>query len=72
MSDEVNDELYDDPCLEEDDDAEDEANCGQTPDGLCQLAGTEYCDWSCPFSDELRANRLKKMRADPRQGDFLS
>ena len=46
MSDEVNDELYDDPCLEEDDDAEDEANCGQTPDGLCQLAGTEYCDWS--------------------------
>lgn len=24
--------------------------CGQQPDGTCLLAGTEYCDWDCPFS----------------------
>lgn len=22
--------------------------CGMTPDGQCTLAGTEWCDWSCP------------------------
>lgn len=35
-----------------DDDAIDElmGECGQTPDGYCTLAGTEYCDWDCPFS----------------------
>jgi hypothetical protein len=27
-------------------------NCGMGPDGLCSLAGTEQCDWECPFSDE--------------------
>lgn len=25
-------------------------DCGQMPDGSCQFAGTEYCDWECPFS----------------------
>lgn len=25
--------------------------CGQTQDGTCQLAGTEYCDFECPFRD---------------------
>ena len=24
--------------------------CGQLPDGTCVLAGTEFCDWDCPFS----------------------
>ena len=24
--------------------------CGMTSDGYCMLAGTEYCDWECPFS----------------------
>ena len=24
--------------------------CGKTRDGYCQMAGTEYCDWECPFS----------------------
>ena len=28
------------------------SECGQMPDGSCQLAGTEYCDFSCPFRDE--------------------
>ena len=27
--------------------------CGYVPDtGLCQKAGTEYCDWECPFTWE--------------------
>ena len=27
------------------------AQCGYVPDtGLCQKAGTEYCDWECPFT----------------------
>jgi len=26
------------------------ADCGMTPDGYCTLAGTEFCDWDCPFS----------------------
>lgn len=24
-------------------------NCGQDADGLCTLAGTEHCDFECPF-----------------------
>ena len=24
--------------------------CGQDSSGSCSLAGTEYCDWECPFS----------------------
>ena len=24
--------------------------CGQGRDGYCTLAGTEYCDFECPFS----------------------
>lgn len=24
--------------------------CGQDASGACSLAGTEYCDWECPFS----------------------
>jgi hypothetical protein len=27
------------------------ANCGQLPDGTCMLAGSEYCDFECPFRD---------------------
>jgi len=26
--------------------------CGKMSDGSCTLAGTEYCDWDCPFSEE--------------------
>jgi hypothetical protein len=35
-----------------DDDAIDElmGECGKGRDGYCSLAGTEYCDWDCPFS----------------------
>ncbi len=24
-------------------------DCGMLPDGTCMLAGTEDCDWECPF-----------------------
>jgi hypothetical protein len=47
--------------------AELEANCGQSPDGRCQLSGTSYCDWTCPFSEELKLNR-KRRHVDARQG----
>jgi len=26
-------------------------NCGQLPDGSCTKAGSEECDWECPFSN---------------------
>lgn len=26
-------------------------DCGIGPDGLCMLAGTEFCDFDCPFRD---------------------
>lgn len=25
-------------------------NCGLMRDGNCSMAGSEYCDWECPFS----------------------
>jgi hypothetical protein len=40
----------DDPYTDDDaiDDLMDE--CGQDRHGHCSLAGTEYCDFECPFS----------------------
>jgi len=26
-------------------------DCGQMDDGTCLQAGSEYCDWDCPFSN---------------------
>lgn len=44
----MNDDLI---CTDEQEYLEDEFDeCGQTPDGYCQLAGTEYCDFECPYS----------------------
>lgn len=25
-------------------------DCGELGDGTCMYAGTEWCDWDCPFS----------------------
>lgn len=25
--------------------------CGQVPEGGCLMAGTEYCDFECPYRD---------------------
>ena len=30
--------------------AEAEMNCGMNSDGQCSQAGSEWCDWNCPFS----------------------
>lgn len=35
----------------EDEDIDEIVDCGMTEDGFCQLAGTEWCDWHCPYSD---------------------
>ena len=40
----------DDERDEYDEIAEAEMNCGMNSDGQCSQAGTEYCDWNCPFS----------------------
>ncbi|MDE2096538.1 MAG: hypothetical protein KGL39_04770 [Patescibacteria group bacterium] len=45
------DYLDDSPDDEDDELAEAEFNCGLMPDGTCSLAGTEWCDWDCPFSN---------------------
>lgn len=40
----------DDDDFDDDDEGFDEMNCGKVPGGGCLLAGTEWCDWSCPYS----------------------
>lgn len=41
----LDDYEYDDDPPEDDDDLDD---CAMRPDGQCGMAGSEYCDWSCP------------------------
>lgn len=43
---------------DEDEMDEAEMNCGEMPEGGCSLAGTEWCDWECPFSGGMM-RRLK-------------
>lgn len=44
-------QLNSDPYADDEDAFDDLAqNCGQMQGGGCSLAGTEYCDWECPFS----------------------
>ncbi len=36
---------------DEDDPSDPMDECGYIPgDGVCMLAGTEHCDWDCPFN----------------------
>jgi hypothetical protein len=47
---------------------EDGADCGGFNNGKfsyydCRLAGTEYCDWECPYSRKVTAVRIAKMKA---------
>lgn len=42
----------DEPYDPEEDDLGDE--CGRTGDGTCMLAGTEFCDFDCPYRDSLK------------------
>lgn len=56
---------YDDD-YDEDDISDDEvlehamADCGQMGNGYCSMAGSEYCDWSCPLSNPHRMKDLKE------------
>jgi hypothetical protein len=43
----MEDEDFDSPELGDDEDA-----CGQDAEGYCMLAGTEYCEFECPFRDD--------------------
>ncbi len=45
--------IYDDEVFEDDIFEEAEANCGSRRHRQCDLAGTEYCDWSCPLHNEV-------------------
>ena len=42
---------WDDEDMVEDEFEEAMADCGQDGDGFCHLAGTEHCDFVCPFRD---------------------
>ena len=44
----VIDSPYDDCDPDHDDEEEDVDDCGLMASGQCVLAGTEWCDWSCP------------------------
>ncbi len=53
------------------DDEEDEFEramdeCGQMHGGGCMLAGTEFCDWECPFSRQMYINASRKRDAKGR------
>lgn len=54
------------PALDDDEDDDDvwDINCGMGPGG-CSLAGTEWCDWSCPHSDEAPHNKRAKRKPLP-------
>jgi len=58
------DEDDDDYAQEEDDWDEAEhalEECGQVPGMGCQLAGTEFCDFDCPYRDiDLFADNAKE------------
>jgi uncharacterized protein YggL (DUF469 family) len=49
---EYHEDNYDDNDDYTDDDAIDDlmSECGNNGSDGCNLAGTEYCDWECPFS----------------------
>ena len=35
---------------DEEDNEYEEFDCHRGPDGSCDLAGTEECDWECPYN----------------------
>lgn len=53
------DEEYDEYCddysdeLSNDEDLDHLEECGMTDRGDCRLAGTEFCDWDCPWGKAL-------------------
>lgn len=39
------------PYDDEDNEDESDFDCHMGPDGSCGLAGTEACDWECPYQN---------------------
>lgn len=39
--------------------------CGMTRDGGCQFAGSEYCDWNCPFNALTDPDPSENIEPDP-------
>lgn len=44
----TDEEMDDEPDFED----EESFDCGMTPDGPCTKAGSEECDWDCPFNHD--------------------
>ena len=42
-------DTFDGDIFEHDDEAWAEASCSLMPDGSCGQAGSEYCEFECPF-----------------------
>lgn len=51
MSDPYEHDYDDDHDEPDDDEAWDELMCSMGPDGQCGQAGSEYCDFDCPYRD---------------------
>lgn len=45
------DDLIASDSLNDDELFDPETLCGMMPDGLCGQAGSEYCDFECPYRD---------------------
>lgn len=52
---------YADDDLEDDDDLVEDCHMG--PDGQCDMAGSEWCDWDCPLAEMHARARIAKMKA---------
>lgn len=50
----IDDDYFDDDADDDDELWEAEMNCHMHADGQCGAAGSEYCDFECPFRDGRR------------------
>lgn len=48
------------PGMDPDEEDGDYLDCHMGPDGLCGKAGSEECDFECPYMDEQRIREMKK------------
>lgn len=51
------DDHLDDCVFDEDEDDLLDDECGLREDGTCALAGSEWCDWSCPLDRRARSSK---------------
>lgn len=54
----------DDDLPDDEDDLYDE--CGMRPDGQCSMAGSEWCDWSCPVQRMHARERIAAIKRKSR------